>query len=275
MKKTFSLLSFFLTLIFTGNTLAQSSLAGDFGTAGSGSAVLSYTKKEYTEFWAGRAEMAAPNEGLNQSIFSLYVRYAITQKLEVVAVLPYLSNQSKDGEIDEKSIQDFSFFVKGKVYEKGGFTAGLGLGTNIATGYEAKSLYSLGNGATTIDGLALLHYRTPVGLAFSAQGGMSLRSGDVPNAALFMAKMAYAHSHFYLDVSYGIQRSTDRTDIGGPGFGGPDDFPKSKVDYDQLLFTAYVPVVSHFGLTAHFGTILDGRNIGKSNYFGCGIAANL
>lgn len=274
MKKHTSHLTLLLAVFFLGYANAQSPLSGEFGPAGSGSAVLSYTQKDYTEFWAGEAEMTAPNEGLEQSIISLYAKYAITSGIEAVAVLPYMSNKSTDGQVETDGIQDISIYVKGKVYEKAGFTAGLGLGTNIATGYKATSLYSLGNGATTFDGLAILNYKTPVGISINAQGGMSLKSGEVPNAALFMAKLAYANAHFYVDAAYGIQRSTDGTDIGGPDFTGPDDFPKSKVDYSQLLFTAYVPVASHVGLTAHFGTVLDGRNIGKSNYFGFGVAGN-
>lgn len=262
-------------LFFSTNSSAQSIVGSSFNQAGNGTVVLSYAHKNYTEFWAGTAKMTAPEEGLNQSIVSIYAQYAVSDKIEIAANLPYLRNSSKNDVQEFDGIQDISVFIKGKVYESKGFTGGIALGTNVATGYNPQALYSLGNGSSSVDGLALLNYRTPIGLSIEAQGGYSIRiHEDVPNAALFVTGLAYSNKYFYLKAAYGLQRSTDGIDIGSSSFEGPNDFPKTKVDYDQLTLSAYVPLVNGFALTGYAGTVINGRNMGDFSYFGLGVAMN-
>ncbi len=252
----------------------QSMLSTSFESAGSASVVLSYLHKGYDEFWAGENEMTAPNDGLNQNIFTLYGRYAITDGIEIVANIPYFSNVSGNEEVEFKSIQDISLFGKVRVFDSEYIDGAVAAGTNIATGYDPGALYALGNGATTFDMLALLDFETEYGLSAGIQGGYSLRNGDVPNATLFMMSVGYGTSYFYIDFGYGFQRSTDGIDIGGPEFGGPPDFPRAKVDYQQVFASLYVPLSAQFGLVGHWGTIINGRNVGMSDYFGGGVAYN-
>lgn len=270
-------ISFFILCVAVATArpaFSQGLLNNGFQQAGNGSAVLSYTHKAYTEFWAGTTRMDAPNDGLNQSIVSLYASYGITDWLEAVAQLPYLSNTSKDGQVSDNSLQDVSLFLKGKLFEQEHFTLGLGLGTYLATGYDPGSLYSLGNGASTFDGMLLLQYRLGQGFGLNGQAGYSLRSSPVPNAALFNGSVTYSHPDFYLEAGYGWQGSADGIAIGGPAFTGAADFPKAKVSYQQLFFSAYSPIYQSLGLTANFGTILDGENIGKYSYISAGLVLN-
>ncbi len=258
-------------LLFTYTASAQSILSADFAEAGNGVVIASYTNKSYTEFWAGETKMDAPNEGLDQTVFSLYGNYAITDGIEVVFNLPYISNTSKNDTVSFDGIQDVSLFVKAKLYANDKFTAGAAVGTNLAADYNAAALYSLGNGATSVDGMLLLSYRLPAGLSLEGQAGYSVKTGDlVPNAFLGQVKLGYATDILYAGLTYGIQRSADGLDIGGEGFTGGPTFPATQVNYDQLMLNAYVPLGEKLAATAFYGTILDGRNIGDANFFGVG-----
>ena len=249
----------------------QSILNTYFNEKGSGTIILSYASKNYTEFWKGPNVMTAPNGGLHQKIVSVYGKYALSDALEISASIPYISNKSDDEVVSDDQVQDISIFLKGKIFDVAGFTGGLSLGTNIATGYDPGSLYSLGNGATTVDGILLLGYQSDIGLSVDLQAGYSIRNGDVPNATLFLTKVGYGIDWIYLDLGVGFQASADGLDIMGPGFTGPVDFPKSKVNYSQLFGCVYVPLSETLGAIGNWGFALSGRNIGKYNYLGLGM----
>jgi hypothetical protein len=262
----------FASVILSEALLAQSMLSSDFNKQNEGMAIVSYLKKDYTKFWLGTKEETAPNEGLSQQVGSLYLRYAMTDWLEGVANVPYINNVSGNDVVKAKGLQDISLFLKARLWERKGFTLGLGAGTQIASDYNAGALYSIGNGSTSFDGLLIANYKLKFGLGASAQAGFSDRSNGVPDARLFVGKLSYAHAKFYIDAAYGIQRSKNGVDIGGAGFTGESDFPRARVNYDQLTLSAYVPIGNHFGITANFGQVLSGRNMGQGTYFGGGVA---
>lgn len=269
----FSFLVFFFSFFISSTAFTQSIVGNHFSSKGSGVVVLSYAQKQYTEFWAGDKIMTAPKEGLNQYLTTIYAQYALTDAIEVVASVPYASNISKNKEDKYNGIQSVSLFAKGKLYATKNFTAGVAAGTHIAPDYNPGALYSLGNGSSSFDAFALLSYKTPIGISINAQGGYSLKTEEeVPNAALWMAGLAYAHKYFYVRADYGIQRSSEGLDIGSEQFGGPVDFPKAKVNYDQIMFSAYVPIAKCFALTGSYGNVVDGRNIGDYSYFSFGLA---
>ena len=265
------------TLLFTFSLNAQTIMNADFSEAGSGLLIASYTGKSYTEFWAGEMVMDAPNEGLDQNIYSLYGSYAFTDGIEAVVNLPYISNTSKDDSISFNGLQDISLFVKAKLYGGDKLTAGVAVGTNIAADYNAANLYSLGNGSSSVEGLALLSYKLPAGLSLEAQAGYSIKTQEItPNAVIGQIRLGYSSDVLYAGVTYGIQRSSDEgIDIGSDEFMGPPTFPATQVNYDQLMFSVYLPVGERLAATGYYGTILDGRNIGDATFYGIGLGFRL
>ena len=265
------------TLFFTVCAGAQSIVSSEFSEAGSGLFTASYTYKDYTDFWAGENRTDAPNGGLDQQIYGLYGYYAFTDGLEAVFNLPYINNTSKDDSITFKGIQDISLFVKGKLYANDKISLGAAIGTNLATDYDPAALYSLGNGSTSVDGLLLIHHKMPAGLSLDAQAGYSIKTQEItPNAFIGQVKIGYDAKFLYAGVTYGIQRSTDEgIDIGSEQFTGPQSFPAARVNYDQLLLSVFVPVGEKLAAAVHYGTILDGRNIGNASFINLGLGLRL
>lgn len=285
------LFCFIFCFFYVFQSVAQIIVDGNFSEKNSSSISISYIGKSYDTFYRGDVLTEGNPMGfgeISSNIISIYGQYAFTDWLTGAVSLPYISvknaNEINDpihGENSISSLQDLSLCLKAKAYssdsEAGTFTFGAGASTSFPmTDYEAGSILSVGNGATAISGFLLLHYKLKNGLFFEAAPGFSSKSGnEVPNSFLYNAKVGFVHSLFYLDLAYGVQNSTSGINIGGEGFAGPPDLPKTEVDYNVLDLNIYVPIQAGIGASIGYGTILNGKNIGNESYYKIGVSFNL
>jgi len=283
----YSVLICFFYFLFNSSGQAQGILNCHFSDKNNGSFAISYTGKSYDKFYRGD-QLTEGNPAdfgkISSNIVSLYGEYSLTNWLTGIINIPFISvkneNEVNDpihGENKISGLQDLSLYFKAKAYQKetdaGTFTFGAGVGLSMPlSGYVAGSILSIGNRATAINGILLVQYMFKNGLILEMTPGYSSRSEDVPNALIYDAKIAYAHSKFYLSLVYSNQNSSDGIDIGGDGFAGPPDLPKTKVNYNVLDFNLYVPVISGGGVTVGYGRVLGGRNVGKESYTKVGLA---
>lgn len=274
---------------------AQGIIDGFYSPKGKISLTASYTRTAYDEFYVGQ-EKVGPVPALNkvtQDIFSIYGKYGLSDNLTLILNVPYIS-ASGDGEPDpvngetkQSDFQDLALAAKYRPFSlaiSGGKIDGItSLGIGIPAGYEPNGILSLGSGAFTTD----LHvggqlqldagFFTTLVIGYSLRGKAEDNFGtnngsdfDVPNALLAMGKVGYSSSRFYIEAWIDHQKtSSDGVDIMGPGFSG--NFPETRVDYTRFGVSGYVPIVPNFGLSAGFGTVLDGRNVGDTTYFNTGI----
>lgn len=269
-------------LFFSAVLFAQSPVSGFMSGKGKGAVALSYGSESYDNVFLVPLEVKGVpvfNDVQTNSV-SLYAAYGISDRIEVVAGLPYISSKGNGNAdvLDElgydntrSGLQDVSLFLKYNplTVEVGegslSFQLAAGLKTPLGN-YRAdeglQSIIAIGNRATSINGLAIAQWQAASGLFVSTQAGYSLRSGEVPNALLGEIKLGYAGRGFYVDAWYAGQVSDGGVNILGEGFNG--FFPATDVTFNRAGLNVYVPVAGGFGVSAGVSKYLSGRNVGES-----------
>ena len=282
--------------LFQNNSIGQSTMDVFFPQKGQSSLAIGNTSKSYDSFYRGPTLTEgnpADFGSISSTIVSIYGTYSFSDQLTGVINLPYITVRNENGvndPIQQKSkvsgLQDLSFGVKGKLWEKAINSSKLVVGGGAVVrfpvgNYEEAGILSIGNGAISIEGLALLQYQIHGGLFAELQSGYSLRRNknfDIPDAFIGEFKIGYAHSKFYLSTAIGRQNSESAFDIGSEEFGsrgGPASLPETEVDYTVLNINGYVPIGSSgFGVTVGYGKVLDGRNAGAESFITGGIVIN-
>lgn len=267
---------------------AQVQINGFFNEKGATNIALSYTQANFDKLYLGEVETAPipAHDQINQTIYSIYADYAITNKLTVIATLPYITSDNESGALDpvnntneQSGIQDASFMIKWapieEIKDSGRVTYVVALGGSFASGYEPNGILSIGNGAPSIDGKLGLQYNSNSGffgnvfVGYSVRGNAenSLGTGDfdIPNSINSQIKLGYATNIIYTDIWFDSQKSNTGVDIGGTNFTG--NFPETKVNYSRVGLNVYVPINKIIGVSAGAGTVVDGRNVGKTTFY--------
>lgn len=283
-----------MSLCFPLFTKAQTLVNGFYPQKNKFTVATSYAYKTSDRFYRGTTLTEGNPAKLGEissSIFSVYADYGINNWLSAVVSLPYISLKSEEGTVDpvhKKSevsgLQDLSLFMKARVLNKN-FDEGSKLSIGTAAGisfpmsdYEGNGILSIGNKATTFDGIAVIQYTTPFNLFFEGQTGYSIRSNTdfkIPNALLYSLKIGYYNEWIYAHAKLGAQDSTSGYDIGSAEFdanGKAKALSQTEVDYTNLHFDVYVPVYKqNFGVSAGYGFAIDGRNFSKEKAFSIGL----
>lgn len=287
-----------LFLLSSAVGMAQGPIGGFFSAQGEGSVTASYTYTKYDAFYV--ADEKSPEGGVpglgevDQNIYSLYAKYGVTDDLTLVAIIPYISASGENGpdpitgRQDIDGFQDFSLWAKYRPFSAdfngGRFDALVAAGFSLPDGYEPNGILSLGSGAFSTDFKVGGQVNLTNGLFATALAGYSIRGNatselggtetkfDVPNAINLMGKIGYAGAKFYVEGWIANQNSTDGVDIMGEGFTG--NFPETEVDFTSIGASVYVPILPALGVSVGYGTTIDGRNVGDSNYIGTGLTVN-
>lgn len=249
---------------------------------GKGTVALSYTAESYDQVFLVPTEVEGVpvfNE-VDVNSISLFATYGISDRVDVVASLPYISatGNASQGILDElgfenerDGLQDLSVFVRYNPLSldlgenRLNFMLGGGISTPLG-GYAVdeglQSIIAIGNRATTFNGVAMAQFKTGSGLFLTTQAGYSLRSSDVPDAVTGEIRAGYAATKFYIDAWYGGQISTEGTNILGEGFTG--FFPATDVSFSRAGVTVFAPLPGGFGVSVSASRFLDGRNVGQA-----------
>ena len=294
-KFSTTLLAAFFFVMASASLSAQGLIDGFFQPKGKGSATLSYTRSTFDEFYAGEMKMPAVpvHNSIDQNIINFYANYGLTDKLTVIANVPYFS-ASGNGEPDPingfrevDGLQDISLALKFMPFSAdlgGAQLSGIvSAGASLPGDYEPNGILSIGYGAFTTDLTGGLHLQTGSGFFATGLFNYSLRGEadnngggedfDVPNATHLTGKVGYAGGGFYAEAWVRRQSTSDEgIDITDADFGGR--FPLTKVDFTVVGGSVYVPVGSVLGLSAAYGTIVSGRNVGDASYFSLGATIN-
>ncbi len=276
-----------LLLILSATVEAQSIIDGFVPEKGGLVIAVSYNHEKYDEFYAGENKVVlAEGPGLNNVItqsVNLYAEYGLSDKIGLVINLPYISAKADPvgggTSPDESGLQNAAVALEWKLAENEGEAGKLSvigaLALNVPlSDYATNVIYAIGNHATSVDPRLVLQYMASSGFFVNAQAAYSFRTNDVPNAVAVSAKAGLAATHFYIDAYIAQQWSTGGIDIGSQGF-APERFPETQVNTTNIGVSAYVPIVSAFGITAGAGTRVAGRNAGLPFYYSFGLALNL
>lgn len=218
--------------------------------------------------------------------FSIYGNYGVTDKLDLIVNVPFVQTigsgnpevlsglgftNQREGAQDLTAFAKYEFAKFGSISLQGaaGITTPL---SNYAVEPSLNSIISIGNQATTYNGILVGHFMDSRGFFITGQAGYSFRTTEVPDAVLSELKIGFAANRFYIAGQVGNQTSTGGVDILRQGFTG--SFPATKVNYTRVGGTIYTPLDENLGLSISGGGIVDGRNVAKSYYGSVGVTYN-
>jgi hypothetical protein len=270
------------TLGCVNTAFSQSPISGFMQGKGKGNVSISHSYEKYDKVYFIPQEVTGVPVFNEVEVYStsIYATYGISDKVDVVVVLPYISSKGNATEEvltnlnlknEQKGLQDVSVFVK---YSPFNFDFGssslrligaLGLKTPLSD-YKVdagfQSIIAIGNRSTTVSTTGMAMFKTNSGIFASAQLAGNYASNDVPNSYATELKIGYAARLFYGDAFIANQTSTGGVDIFGEGFKG--FFPITKVNYTKVGLNLYTPITKSIGVSVGGSTLVAGRNIGKS-----------
>lgn len=244
-----------------------------FPTRGEGDAALSITAESYDEFWAGTRRTSAPGVGEVETLTAtLWLRWGLTDRLALVANLPYVDVDSDGlGGFADSGLQDLSVLASYRLgtIERSNlrhvFAAAAG-GRTPLSDYEGDAPVSLGD--ETTDVLARFVYQLEIGrLYFSQQIGFDLRGDDAPDGYPLVSELGYTAGRTTWTVRYQRYLADGGTDIGDSGF----TFPSNREESERLALGVHARLGARLGLTAGGFTTLSGRNTGDATGFTVGL----
>ena len=281
-KKQLLLILAVTTLGYVNTAYSQSPISGFMQGKGKGNVSLSYSSEKYNEVYLvpDFVDGVPIFNEVQISSASLYATYGITDQLDVVLSLPYISAEGDASqavlnnlnyENKRSGLQDVSVFVKYNpfYFDYGSSSvrliASVGVKTPVGNYDENEGLQSIiaiGNRSTTVSAIGLAMFKMDSGFFATGQFGGNFATNEVPNSYISELKLGYAVSKFYGDAFLANQFSTSGVDILGEGFQG--FFPATRVSYTKIGVNLYTPIYKEFGVGTGISTLLAGRNIGKA-----------
>jgi Putative MetA-pathway of phenol degradation len=239
---------------------------------------------QFDHYWEGTTKRINQNMGVMrmQGIVPM-ANYGITDKLNVIAMLPYLRTNASAGVMSGWSgFQDMTIGLKYKALKINDFELiGTLSGTVPSNNYVAGHPLAIGNQCKAMIGRAILHYLHPKGWTATAQGGYIARSNIKIDATNYFTtqvinsnEVAMAdQTHYSLRAGYytyrfGIEGIAEQlTTHGGFDIRRNDMmFPSNKMDATRIgVITHYrIKPLKDLHLVANMSYTLDGRNVGQA-----------
>ena len=251
-------------LVLAPAMAAAMDLNGFLPAAGEGTVALSFTTEGYDEFWVGETKVSDPGVGeVETDSFALWMRYGFTDRLAVVANVPYVDATSDGlGGFEDSGLQDLSAMLLFRALDGGDaarhrLVLGGGVRTPLSD-YEANLPVDLGDGTTDFLLRAVYQFESGGGFYFSQQVGYDLRGEDAPDGLPLYTEVGYSWSRVTVNGFYLDYTADGGTDIGDPGF----TFPGNKDETTRLGAKVFARLTESIGAQVSAFQTLDGRNSG-------------
>lgn len=252
---------------------------------------LIYTYDQFENYWEGTSKRNNLNIGEISTQSLLWAgSYGITDKLNVIAMLPYIKTKASDGTmVGMHGIQDLTLSLKYYVYELSinqlSFKSFIvGSFSSPVSNYTPDYLpLSIGLGSTNIGGrlTSFLHLKEK--WFINGSGGYTWRSNvflDRPSYysenILYMSNEVNMPNVFDLFISTGYLHKGLQAEIffnrlntlGGGDIRKQDmPFVSNKMNFSKtgILIMYYLPKVKGLAVRGSISTTVAGRNVGQSN----------
>lgn len=255
---------------------------------------ISYDHSQWKNYWEGTLKRDNENIGTFTSQSVVFMGdYGITNKLNLLAGLPYVWNNVSGGTLHKMhGLQDVSVMLKYKPYaaiwgkSKFGVYAIGGVSTPTSNYIVDFMPLAIGLGTTNVTGKALVDYQYKK-FSLTASAAYTLRSNtktdrtayytdhmvyshdiDMPNVASYMVRAGYRSPLLVAEVI-----GSNMTSLGGFDIRRNDmPFPSNRMNMTSigahLKYT--LPFYRNVELTADGAQVLKGRNVGQSTGFAVG-----
>ena len=267
-------------------THSQGLVSGWMQGQGKTAAALTGFTEAYTRYYVGQQQTNNPQLGqITTSGVTLYLGAGITDWLDIVVNVPYVSASSNSGLWETVSgMQDLQAGLKVRPLSLTIDESRLdvivgGVFTTPISNYAPDSPVTIGHQATGVDGRIVAQYTTNhglfmmSGLGYMARGTVTLDRGfdvDVPDAIESIGRIGWGSSVWYTDVWLQNVVAQSGTNI-GPGV----PFPSNAQSYTRVGATLAYRVVSEISVIVGAMGTLAARNVGHSTRFTLGVAYDL
>jgi len=279
------------TLLLTGFALtasAQSPTDGLMMPKGSWCTLLQYSHTQWDEYWQGETKRSNSNLGtFTAQNVMLMPNYGITDRLNVMAALPYIWTDSDSYLEGQSGVQDLNIWLKYQAWGKkwgggsefkaqatGGISAPL-------SKYQNDFLpFSIGLRSKTASLRGVLNFTHRTGLYATAQGGHTWRSNvkvhrdsylfndelinsnemPVPNVFDASARLGFINKHLQAEVWYEYFTGLTGDDI------RYNEMPQATNKMQAAaagIFGKYFILPNKLAVQASYSQVLSGRNVGQ------------
>lgn len=249
-----------------------------------------YTHSQWDKYWEGSLKRDNQNIGTFSSWNIMYVgNYGITDRLNIIAMAPYISNQSNQGTLTGlQGVQDLTLggkyrFVRKQIGESRLSVFGAATISTPLSNYSFDLLpMSIGLGSTTASLRAIFNYRLKQGWyvnfspAYSYRGNVTLdRPSYYTDGNIYFTNQVRMFDQFNYNVNIGLIRQGLQTEINfyqQNTLGGGDirrqDMPfvsnRMNAGTIGLLVMYYLPAPKYLAFRFSTSYVIDGRNVGQS-----------
>lgn len=245
----------FLFLLGASTIFAQGFTDGFMKAKGQGTVALTYSHERAETYFFGDQEQFID---LTSRSVSAYVAYGISDRFDLIATLPYITNDSLNS-----AFQDATVAIKyqnGKRdFDTGRFRTMTIIGFQFpASDYPTTTAQPIGIRATSFVFRLLGQYENYNGFFVNGQTGVDFRFFPEQQFGMpFIIRTGYGNSKWYadawLDYFRSFDNSTDQSVFGGAGS-----------RWLKTGATVYKPLGKKFGIFVGGAYILTGRNVSKS-----------
>jgi hypothetical protein len=287
MKYTFTLL-LFCTLAFRG--YSQTLTDGLMMSKGDLCTGFMYTHDKWKNYWEGELKRDNGNIGELTTQSIMWVgNYGITNKINLIAMLPYVMTKASGGTLHEmEGIQDLSVGVKYNFLDtdlganKFKAFGVLNFSTPL-TDYTPDFLpLSIGMASTNLTYRLTTYFKLNQGWFVNASGGYTMRSNvELDRNSYYTGDQLYYGNEvemsdvfdLFASIGYlkkGLQAELNlmqQNTLGGYDIRRQDmPFVSNKMNFTKagILLMYYVPQVKNLALRAAGSYTLSGRNVGQS-----------
>jgi hypothetical protein len=245
---------------------------------------------QFENYWEGTTKRNNANMGtMTMKGIGIMATYGITDKLNVVASVPYVHTQASAGVMSGLSgVQDLTLGLKYKALKIKDLSANVIVGGSIPTNnYVAAFPLAIGNQCKTAFGRLMLHYLNEKGWTATAQGTYNLRSNITIDATnyytdrnIFSNEVAMPNTtNFSLRGGYYTHRiaaeiyAESNNTLGGFDIRRNDMmFPSNKMESTRIGFTGFYRVKSlkDLQIVVNIAKTLSGRNVGETTSMALG-----
>lgn len=281
------LIAFLIALTLAPYTVnAQGLVSGWMQGKGRTAVAITGFTESFDRYYVDKQQTYNPQLGaITTSGVSLYLSAGITDWLDVVANVPYVSASSSAGFWETISgSQDMQVGIKFRPLtldvdrsHLSVIVAGV-LATPISN-YPNDAPVTIGHQASGVDGRIVAQLMTPTGvfamaqLGYIARGRVRLDRGyevDVPDAIDAVGRIGWGGSSWYADVWLHHLVPQSGTNI-GPGV----PFPSNAIGFTRVGGTLAYRVINELSVIGGVAGVLTGRNVGHSTRFTFGVAYDL
>ena len=287
-----------ITFVMIGATSAGAQTVDDGGSFPRGilSAGVVYTHDSWDHYWEGTRKRTNGNIGtLTQQSVALIAGYGVTDRLSVMASLPYVHSHASQGVLhDISGIQDLTFAAKLKVFATRSSRRGALNAFIVGTGAVPVSDYtpdffplSIGTGGGRASGRVTLGYQSASSWFLNASSAYTWcsnvtlnRNSYYTDGQLYLTNEVAMPNVIEHSLTAGLNRGRwhvplslmkQRT-LGGGDIRRQDmPFVSNRMDYVRASGGFMYALRKDVSISIGAAHVLSGRNVGQSTTFTSGL----